>query len=342
MLYGTYSFAMTSEVDWVFWTLGGLLGLVGVALAWWALFADRAKGRKRCPKCWYNMAGSPGPTCSECGYSLPCVAKLFKVRRHWRLAVVAVLVLVGSAASSLRPQVQRDGWISLVPTTALILSLPWVDKPEHVLRSELIRRLPSPYWPQGAHPSDLSDWQWRLLIDRCLDGDANRKPSTQQWYFVYGHLLGTAMINGRILENDEIRAQFAAAFPMEVVIATSEGPVFDEWVTCRMDMRPRLGRSIEYRATAQPVNFEGRALSAEWFASSCGVGQALIGHDQESIQVGPEQEAIVFKVTVDSRAWPTEGDWHRYSSSEISVPVSRRPDRKFEHEGATSVLFDVD
>ena len=49
---------MTGDVDWVFWTLGGLLGLAGLSLIAWALFADRAKGRKRCPKCWFDMTGS--------------------------------------------------------------------------------------------------------------------------------------------------------------------------------------------------------------------------------------------------------------------------------------------
>ncbi len=332
--------AMTGELDWVFWTLGGLLGLAGLALAWWALFADRAKGRKRCPKCWYDLTGSPGPTCSECGYGPKSEAKLFKTRRHWRWAVVAVLVLVGSAASGMTPKIKREGWISVVPTTVLILSLPWVDDPELILLSELDRRLPSPYWPQGAHPPDWSDWQWRLLIDRCLAGDARRKPATPEWYSFYGYLLDAPLINGRILENDELRAQLAATFPMEVVIEPKERSVSNDWVTFRMDMRPRFGRSIEYRATAQPVNSEGAAMSAEWFSNWCGVGQAFIGHDQTSIRIDPTQEAIVFRVTVDCRLFATEGQWQQFSSLEMSVPIARRSDHdhELESKGATSIL----
>lgn len=334
--------AMTGELDWVFWTLGGLLGLAGLLLIGRALFADRAKGRKRCPKCWYDMTGSPGLTCSECGYSPTCEAMLFKTRRHWRWAVVAVLVLVGSAASGLTPRIKREGWLSVVPTTALILSLQWVDGPENLLWSELIRRLPSPYWPPGAHPPDWSDWQWRLLINQCLAGDARRKPATQPWYSVYGYLLDAAMINGRILENDEIRAQFAEAFPMEVVIEPKTRSALSDWVTVRMDMRPRFGRSIEYRATAQPVTSKSAALSAEWFWSSCGVGQSLVGHDQRLIRIDPAQEAIVFRVTVDCRLFSSKGDWHRYSSSEVTVAVSRRRDHDLEHEGARSILTEMD
>ena len=333
--------AMTGELDWVFWTLGGLLGLAALALAWWALFGDRAKGRKRCPKCWYDMTGSPGLTCSECGYSTKREKKLFKTRLHWRAAMLAVVVFAVSAASGLTPKIKRDGWISVVPTTVLILSLPWVDDPELILLSELDQRLPSPYWPQGAHPPDWSDWQWRLLINQCLAGDARRKPATQPWYSVYGYLLDAAMIDGRILQNDEIRAQFAEAFPMEVVIEPNKRSALSDWVTVRMDMRPRFGRSIEYRATAQPVNSKSAALSAEWFWSSCGVGQSLVGHDQRLIRIDPAQEAIVFRVTVDCRLFATEGQWQHYSSWELTVPVARRSDHKLEHDGATSVRFDV-
>ena len=36
--------------DWFYWLIGGLLGTGGLILAFWSLFADRARGRKHCPK----------------------------------------------------------------------------------------------------------------------------------------------------------------------------------------------------------------------------------------------------------------------------------------------------
>ena len=52
--------------DWVF-VLAALAVLVVFAslvyMAWWALFADRSRNRRRCPRCWYDMAYTPGMTC---------------------------------------------------------------------------------------------------------------------------------------------------------------------------------------------------------------------------------------------------------------------------------------
>ena len=44
--------------EWLFWIVGTLLFLSGLVLLYGALWGDRAKGRLRCPKCWYNMTGS--------------------------------------------------------------------------------------------------------------------------------------------------------------------------------------------------------------------------------------------------------------------------------------------
>ena len=69
---------MTS--DWIFWIAGGLLGIAGLWLAYWALLSDRAKGRKRCPKCWYNMQGAESLRCPECGHTAKSERKLRKTR----------------------------------------------------------------------------------------------------------------------------------------------------------------------------------------------------------------------------------------------------------------------
>jgi len=60
------------NAEWVRWvTAIGILALLGamVFLAWWGLYWDRARGRRRCPRCWYNLAYTPGMTCGECGYT---------------------------------------------------------------------------------------------------------------------------------------------------------------------------------------------------------------------------------------------------------------------------------
>src|SRR5262245_16943278 len=46
---------------------GGLPAALGVLALWVGLFTDPSRGRRRCPACWYDMSGTDGMTCSECG-----------------------------------------------------------------------------------------------------------------------------------------------------------------------------------------------------------------------------------------------------------------------------------
>lgn len=150
--------AMTGDVDWVFWTLGGLLGLAGLALASWALFADRAKGRKRCPKCWYDMTGSPGPTCSECGYTAKREKKLRKTRRRWRWAIVAALLVVGGYISSVRPRSEAEGNTFWIPTTFLIAIQPWLGERDGNFQLVL-----------AVRASNMWRWQQSWALHRYAD-----------------------------------------------------------------------------------------------------------------------------------------------------------------------------
>src|SRR5436189_63302 len=44
--------------EWVFQATAWALGGGGTLLLLWALHWDRARGRWRCPRCWYSMAGA--------------------------------------------------------------------------------------------------------------------------------------------------------------------------------------------------------------------------------------------------------------------------------------------
>src|SRR5689334_12159950 len=48
--------------DW-FAALAWVLLALGVGVVAAGLFGDRSRGRARCPRCWYSMAGTPGLTC---------------------------------------------------------------------------------------------------------------------------------------------------------------------------------------------------------------------------------------------------------------------------------------
>lgn len=114
--------------DWGFQILSAAAGLAGLLLLYWALCRDRSRGRRRCPKCWYDLRGSETLTCSECGYTAKRERQFFKTRRRWRWVAVVVVIGCGAAALWLTPRARRDGWLTLMPTTIVIASLQWTGE----------------------------------------------------------------------------------------------------------------------------------------------------------------------------------------------------------------------
>ncbi|MFM9994905.1 MAG: hypothetical protein ACKVU4_03790 [Phycisphaerales bacterium] len=117
--------------DWVFTLLGGLLAAAGLALGTWALFGDRARRRgvvrRRCSKCWYDMAGAPRLICPECGQAIKGEKALLRTRRRWGRAAAAFVALVAGAVTAAVPGYRDGGWIGLIPTTVLVMIAPADD-----------------------------------------------------------------------------------------------------------------------------------------------------------------------------------------------------------------------
>jgi hypothetical protein len=168
----------------------GLIAL-GAVLIFRALFADRSRGRRRCPRCWYSMDGVPALTCPECGRTARHLKKLHRTRRRYRRALLnSILPLVGLAVL-LTSGVLRLGWARAIPSSVLCAVCPinfedwdgtffaaptpttpgmpmfgvgvapvpsaasseWEDE----LRGELRRRVQA---------NELWDWQASLLVER--------------------------------------------------------------------------------------------------------------------------------------------------------------------------------
>ncbi len=117
------------QIEWL-WTAAGwtLLTCGGVALAW-AMFWDRARGRRRCAGCWYDMAGIPARaeggvekfTCPECGRAGIGERSLRRTRRRKRWGAAALfLMLLGYGAVEFLA-VKNHGWVGAVPSTALVM-----------------------------------------------------------------------------------------------------------------------------------------------------------------------------------------------------------------------------
>jgi len=142
---------MTPSLDWLWYGFAAALALAGLWLTYSALFRDRARGRRRCPRCWYSMEGIPSTTCPECGKVAKSEPALFRTRRRPRIACIAAVCLVGALTCWALPAWKRGGWPALVPNTVLV---------------EVANLLPAQPQAAGSYPweSDLGDEAWLRLL----------------------------------------------------------------------------------------------------------------------------------------------------------------------------------
>ncbi len=100
--------------------LGITLLAAGAVVAGWALRGDRARGRKRCAGCGYDMAGAPSLTCPECGRTAGSAREFERPRRRYRWAAVGALLILLAWPASRAPLIQRHGWLAAVPLEVLV------------------------------------------------------------------------------------------------------------------------------------------------------------------------------------------------------------------------------
>lgn len=106
------------------WTSIALVcGFASLALIFVGFQFDPARGRARCPACWYSMQGFESHTCPECGRAPGPPALLLKTRRSPPVIAFGVALLLASLALSRVAAVRAMGWKGAFPTTVLILGL---------------------------------------------------------------------------------------------------------------------------------------------------------------------------------------------------------------------------
>ena len=187
---------------WLWWIGGAVVGLLGLWLLYWSLLRDRSKGRRRCPKCWYDMSFADSLRCPECGNDAKREADLLKTRRRWKGLWLCMLVFLTAGFLSIQPKVQQNGWVSVMPNTALILCLRLGDT--EALFAELDRRTQinvsefNTYFPGMlvTDPESFYQWQWRLVGDACVelkkgDPDVLDRQLLLEWlYRASTHVIG--------------------------------------------------------------------------------------------------------------------------------------------------------
>ncbi|MCH7547586.1 MAG: HEAT repeat domain-containing protein [Planctomycetes bacterium] len=144
-------------VDWTFWGSGIILGIFGLWLMYRAMFADRSRGRRRCPKCWYDMSGTESLRCPECGRAAKTEKSFYKARRRWRLTLLGVMLMFAGLGLGWGRQIQQLGLIRATPATVLVVLMPYLE--DNAWRGELLRR---------AERGVLRKWEYRLFVDRCV------------------------------------------------------------------------------------------------------------------------------------------------------------------------------
>lgn len=107
--------------------LGWALLAVGIAGVLVALFVDRSRGRRRCPRCYYDMSDTEDRVCPECGRRAAHEGLMYTTRRHWRWAFIAALPLLAVKPVWMIPTIQSGGWPAVTPLRVLIWNFESLD-----------------------------------------------------------------------------------------------------------------------------------------------------------------------------------------------------------------------
>ena len=145
-------------IDWIWWIFGSLVGLGGLALGLWAMFGDRSRGRRRCPRCWYDMSATSHRRCSECGHEVRKESAFFRTRRRWRRIALGLVLILTGLATFFGHEVYDKGWVRATPTVVYIVFLPHLGS--QTTFKELLDRVSD---------GQLDQWEYRLLVHRCID-----------------------------------------------------------------------------------------------------------------------------------------------------------------------------
>lgn len=137
--------------------ISGMLWSAALAAVLLGFFADRARGRLRCPRCWYDMQGQSRMQCPECGHIAKGQRDLQRTRRSRGMFLLAVVLVLLTAVPDAVWGFRRTGAMGVVPTWAMVLLvdvLPqsWITQ----------RGLDDDYGTLGDRIDSMQEYQARL------------------------------------------------------------------------------------------------------------------------------------------------------------------------------------
>lgn len=188
------------RMDQVLIGSGWVLGVGGLVLALWALAWDRARGRRRCGKCWYDLSesGKTPVTCPECGRGHRSVRAMSRTRRRWRLAAAGVVLSVAGVVVGLTPAYRAGRLMAMAPSWALAEMVPLFPSHTKMLPVrppgsnsnhpgwELIRRMAAtePVHPTARSmvgPREMTNTEIAGVVRRMAEGNWYAPAGSRRW-----------------------------------------------------------------------------------------------------------------------------------------------------------------
>lgn len=154
--------ASTSPDWWInpaLWLGGTIVAAAALFLLAWAVFADRSRGRRRCPRCWYDMSATTGLKCPECGRDAKGERHLFSTRRRKWIAALATVFMFAGSVSAAVPWAKYANWEETTPDWVVLMALPYISNAD-----------------RGPK---LANWFGYVFVERC---GIVRTPSTPPLY----------------------------------------------------------------------------------------------------------------------------------------------------------------
>ncbi len=217
------------------WIAGAVIAALALAAIGWCIAGDRARGRRRCPKCWHDLSATPGLTCSECGFTAHGEAALHRTRRRVGLAAALSLGLF-TAALVVRLQVSGESVWSLLPARVPIALLPHLpprtapsaqESSMESLRRMVLGGVREDLLSRIAR-GDLSIAQIESIANACVAGHDGARPGTRAWLEAYGDVVSMWLSTGESAYASEPfrTAEFDDVSPtreeLEVLLALQE------------------------------------------------------------------------------------------------------------------------
>lgn len=213
-----------------------------LALAWWAWMGDNTYGKRRCPRCQYDMSLVSGKRCPECGTTASSAFALHQAKRHPALARAAFTFA-----------------ILLLPIAVWnAVPVPWTSKLPRPLLREIVERASkpptSPAGLPGVDPSlhksfsawDRLRWQHQVasaMRDCFASVTASTQPVTDAEFVTLSPML------------DEVTA---------LNLITLDTPEQDTWMIRDVQRLARQDYEREFHTAIGQPAFLRRA----WFMSS--------------------------------------------------------------------------